>query len=428
MSSSTSTPNGTIKVSEPIYGSTAVGLIKGGSGVFINSGSSIYYYFTPAQNVTSVNITSLFSSVDIYTSTSATFDNDDGLTYSETAYGQTTNFGFVSAMWFNFYNPTSDPYVQSIEVNINGYPGSTFKHPVPYDPFTKYDSLFTNGISNLDANTQYMILSCSVLPGADTSNIMYSNATMDSNLTFTVPNVYNVFTCTNLHSYYITSNSTTLASIKTYPHTMSNEYIPTPSNSNLVSYSGYLLGDIPDFTFSGNTSVYVNGVSIVPHNTISISDGQIRQMNIYGDSTTTLITDVNSLIQNNKLFFKNPYSNVDSLTLPTISNTSVVVSGSIVNVLTGYYTIHIKKSSFAAVYFDNVEYTDGSVVHIYDNTVYTTQFRVEYTNIEPIITITLVNTTITYNIKDVCRTITPIEIPAFINSNTAIANYKTYLL
>ena len=273
-----------------------------------------------------------------------------------------------------------------------------------------------------------MILSCSVLPGADTSNIMYSNATMDSNLTFTVPNVYNVFTCTNLHSYYITSNSTTLASINTYPHTMSNEYIPTPSNSNLVSYSGYLLGDIPDFTFSGNTSVYVNGVSIVPHNTISISDGQIRQMNIYGDSTTTLITDVNSLIQNNKLFFKNPYSNVDSLTLPTISNTSVVVSGSIVNVLTGYYTIHIKKSSFAAVYFDNVEYTDGSVVHIYDNTVYTTQFRVEYTNIEPIITITLVNTTITYNIKDVCRTITPIEIPAFINSNTAIANYKTYLL
>jgi len=427
MSSSTSTPNGVIKVSSPIYSSTAVGLIKGGSGVFITPGSSIYYYFTPSQNVTSVNITSLFSSVDIYTSTIATFDNDNGLEYSETGYGQTTNFGFVTALKFTFNTPTTDPYVQSIQVNVVGQSGYNFTHPVPYDPFTKYDSLFTTGISNLDANTQTMIISCSVLPGADTSNIRYSNATMDSNFTFNVPNVYNVFTCTNLHSYYITSNSTTLATIKTYPHKMSNVYT-TASNSNLVSYSGYLLGYIPDFTFSGNTSVYVNGVPIVPHSNILMSANQIKQINIYGDSTTTIITDLNNLIQNKQLFFKNPFSNVDSLTLPTLGNTNIVVSGSIVNVVTGYYTVHITKSAFAAVYFDNIEYIDGSVVYIYDNTVYTTQFRVEYKSIAPIITITLVNTKITYNIQDVCRTISPIEIPAFINSNTAIANYKTYLL
>lgn len=406
-------PNGLIKVGSPLYGSTSDGLLKGGSGVYITPGSNIYYYLQPAQNIISTSIISRFTNVRVNTSTSATFINDTDTTYTS----NTT--GFVTAMRFTFNDVIDVPYIQNIDVNVSGADYTVFNHPVPYDPFTKYTSLFSNGITDFNANTQYYTVSCSVLPGTDTSIIQYSNATMDSNITFTVPNVYNVFTCSNLHSYSITSNSTILKSFQTSPVTTSVGSLQIPTGSNLITYHGYLLGAVSDLTFYGNTSVYIDGSPIVPHS--DISSNQLKTINIYGDSTTTIITDIN-----NQLYFRNPFSNIDTSNAPTVGNTAITVTGSIVNVPGGLYTIH--SSYYTPLYFDNIQTSDGGIVQIYDNTTNTTAFKMVYNSIPPVVTITHMDTGVTYDINDICRTITPIELPAFIGSNTATATYKTYLL
>jgi hypothetical protein len=359
----------------------------------------------PAQTVTSINVVSLFSNVVI-----------------TTGGNKITSFPVIlTNAKFTFDNaPLINPYIQSIKVNVIGYPVQSFTHPVPYDPFTKYTSILSSGLSNLNSNTRSLIVKCSILPDADTSNITYSNATMN-NYTFSVPNVYNVFTCTNIHSYYIVSNSTTFKNIKVVPTYVSNTFA-SPTSGNLISYSGILTQPVYDFTFSGNTKVLVDGSPVVPHSTVS------GQINIYGDSTTVISTDLQNLITNKILLFTNAYSNVDVQVLPSKQNAKFTVTGSIVNIQRGTYKLKIVNTSFATIFFDDVQYIDGSTVFIEDNTINTTQFTMNYDSTPPTVTISLVNTTLVYNIVDVCRTIKSIEIPAFINSNTAVATYKTYLL
>jgi uncharacterized protein YdeI (BOF family) len=243
---------------------------------------------------------------------------------------------------------------------------------------------------------------------------------MDSNITFTVPNVYNVFTCTNLHSYSIINNSTILTSFQTSNVQTSVVQSPTQyTDSNLVTYHGYLVGDVSNFTFSGNTSVYINGIQIVPHTSIAATSQPQQLINIYGDGTTSLITDIT-----NQVYFNNPYYSINTPILPTINNATITVTGSIVNIPAGNYIIHTP----VAVYFDEVSYTDGRRVNLADNTINTTQFRIVYYESPPVVTLTNRLTRITYNINDVCRTISSIELPAFIGSKTATATYKTYLV